>query len=113
MCGFCFVVGCIFSYFTVKTGSFWPAVVAHGALNGFAGVSIYFCNSIAPDPFVGPLPTGIIGGAFLIIVGLICFIKLKVPRRRRHSSRWAKSVFQEKMIVLPVNLLFPWVRSWY
>lgn len=79
MCGFCFVIGCIFSFVTIKTGSFWPAVVAHGALNGFAAASLCFSNNIAPNPFVGPLPTGFIGGAFLIVFGLICFFFLRLP----------------------------------
>lgn len=80
MCLFCFCAGCFFAWVTLRSGSFWPAAVAHGAMNGFAGASLMFLTSgYAADPFVGPLPTGYIGGAFLIAVGLLCFFTLRKP----------------------------------
>ncbi|MDO4732452.1 MAG: CPBP family intramembrane metalloprotease [Bacillota bacterium] len=71
---FCFSAGCLFSWLRMRTGSFWPAALAHGAMNGMASASALF---VAPgaeiSPFVGPLPTGIVGGCFFLLLGLLCF----------------------------------------
>lgn len=70
---FCLFVGSFFSFLAIRTGSFLPAAMAHGSLNGFAAISVFFTLGTA-NPFIGPLPTGIIGGIGLIIVGVICFV---------------------------------------
>lgn len=79
---FCFACGCLFSYITLRTGSFWPAALAHGALNGMASVSLVFlADATAANPFVGPLPTGWLGGLPLLAAGLLCFFLLsRKPR---------------------------------
>ncbi|NLF80243.1 MAG: CPBP family intramembrane metalloprotease [Clostridia bacterium] len=72
MCAFCLVVGTLFSYITLKTRSCLPAAVAHGSLNGFAAAGIMFTFSAANiNPFIGPAPTGIIGGSGFLITALI------------------------------------------
>ncbi|AFA49911.1 putative CAAX amino terminal protease family protein [Acetobacterium woodii DSM 1030] len=70
---FCLFIGSFFSFLAIRTGSFLPAAMAHGSLNGFAAISVFFTSG-TPSPFIGPLPTGIIGGIGLIIVGGICFV---------------------------------------
>lgn len=75
MCIFCIVVGVLFSYVTLRTSSCWPAVLAHGALNGSAGIGMLFYNysnagSGVLNSFIGPLPVGIIGGVAYIAVAL-------------------------------------------
>ncbi len=71
MCLFCTVMGILFSYVTLKTGSCLPAVLAHGALNGFASAPALFTKAGFGNPFVGPLPTGIIGGiGFILAAGV-------------------------------------------
>jgi membrane protease YdiL (CAAX protease family) len=42
MVGFCVVMGVLFGWTRLATGSIWPAVIAHGALNGAAGVIALF-----------------------------------------------------------------------
>lgn len=80
MIGFCFFCGCLFSYFAIKVGNFWPAALGHGALNGLASVGMLFTPAdFVPNPFIGPAATGIIGGAGLILAGLFCFFALKKP----------------------------------
>ncbi|MEG1316088.1 MAG: type II CAAX endopeptidase family protein [Oscillospiraceae bacterium] len=75
MCVFCIVVGTFLTYVSLKTGSFWPAAIAHGMLNGIAAVGIYFTAADkAPNPFVGPAATGILGGAGLIVLALVCLL---------------------------------------
>lgn len=72
---FCFFVGNFLSYATLKTGSFWPAALAHGSLNGCASLGLVFMvNAATADPFVGPVATGLLGGAGLIIAGLVSFL---------------------------------------
>jgi len=60
MCLFCITLGVLFSYVTLKTGSCIPAILAHGAVNGFAAMGLYF-TADGGNPFVGPAPMGIIG----------------------------------------------------
>lgn len=74
---FCIVNGVIFSFLTIKTGSCIPAVFAHGALNGFASVGILFINETGGDPFLGPAPTGIIGGSAFILCAVLMGVLLK------------------------------------
>ena len=69
MCLFCTVVGIFMSYITLKTQSCIPAVLAHGAINAFASIGIYFTVD-GGNPFVGPAPTG--------VIGMIAFIVLDV-----------------------------------
>lgn len=75
MCLFCVVMGIIFSYITIKTGSCIPAVLAHGMLNGFAAAGISFTSLENPyNVFLGPAPTGLIGGAgFIAAAGVFLF----------------------------------------
>lgn len=40
MVGFCVIWGIIFGWSRLATGSVWPAVIGHGALNGMAGVTV-------------------------------------------------------------------------
>lgn len=75
MCVFCIVMGVIFSYITIKTGSCLPAVLAHGSLNGIAAIGIYFTKD-GGNPFVGPAPTGIIGASAFIVVAIVMAVLL-------------------------------------
>lgn len=70
MCLFCTVVGVIFSYLSVKTDSVWPAVIGHGAINSFASVGLLFHRGEV-NMFLGPAPTGILGGSAFIITAII------------------------------------------
>lgn len=76
MCAFCIVMGVIFSYITIKTGSCLPAMLAHGSLNGFAAAGIGFTDGKSFSPFVGPAPTGIIGGWAFIVCAVVMAIAL-------------------------------------
>ena len=81
MCLFCTVLGVFFSYVTLKTGSCIPAILGHGAVNGFAAMGMYFTKD-GGDPFVGPTPTGIIGLIPFIIVAVIMILRLN----KKHVS---------------------------
>ena len=71
MCLFCIVAGVILSYITLKTKSCWPAVFAHGMMNGTASIGVIFlADPMAYDRFIGPVPTGILGAAFYLLAAL-------------------------------------------
>lgn len=69
MCLFCTVVGIFMAYITLKTKSCIPAVLAHGAMNAFASVGIYFTKD-GGNAFVGPAPTGILGMISFIVLDI-------------------------------------------
>jgi len=69
---FCVFFGMFLSWLAIQVRSAIPAAIAHGALNGFASIGIFFLKN-GPDPLVGPFPTGLIGGIGFIVAGIICF----------------------------------------
>ncbi|MBR4867478.1 MAG: CPBP family intramembrane metalloprotease [Clostridia bacterium] len=75
MCLFCITLGVLFSYVTLKTGSCIPAILAHGAVNGFAAMGLYF-TADGGNPFVGPAPMGIIGMLPFVIAALWTGLRL-------------------------------------
>ena len=75
MCGFCIVMGTLFSYISLRTGSVWPAVIAHGSINGFAAVAQLFYKGEL-NPFIGPIPSGIIGGLGFLAAAIVVMIIL-------------------------------------
>ena len=86
MCVFCIVAGTLFSYITLKTKSCWPAVLAHGALNGTASIGVLFlADPMAYDRFVGPVPTGVIGALAYIVVSV--WIVCKVRREETFDAQ--------------------------
>ena len=76
MCVFTTVAGCFFAWLTLRARSCLPAVFAHGALNGCASAPLMFM-ACAANPFIGPAPTGIIGGMGFIVAGIACLIALR------------------------------------
>lgn len=87
MCVFCIVAGTLFSYITLKTRSCWPAVLAHGALNGTASIGVIFlADPMAYDRFVGPVPTGIIGAAAYIMVAVWIVWKMRREEGETRSN---------------------------
>lgn len=73
---FCVFVGSLFSYLTLKTKSALPATIGHAMLNGFASIGTLFLATRNFNPFIGPIPVGIIGGMGFIIVGALCFFQI-------------------------------------
>ncbi|MBR2046247.1 MAG: CPBP family intramembrane metalloprotease [Agathobacter sp.] len=69
MCLFCTVIGIFMSYITLKTQSCIPAVLAHGAINAFASIGIYFTID-GGNAFIGPAPTGVIGMIAFIVLDI-------------------------------------------
>ena len=69
---FTFSAGVILAWVTLRGRSVWPAVIGHGAINGIAAVSALFIRG-QPPTLLGPLPVGITGMAFYLLVALVLF----------------------------------------
>ena len=79
MCLFCTMIGVFLSYVTIKTRSCIPAILGHGAINGFAAIGMYVTKD-GGNPFVGPAPMGIIGMIpFVLTAILMVMALLKTP----------------------------------
>ena len=85
MCLFCTVLGIFLSYISLKTKSCIPAVLAHGAINGFAAIGIYFTKD-GGNPFVGPAPTGVIGMIPFMVVAAVMVLDLKKGKGNERKS---------------------------
>lgn len=84
MCAFCTVFGVFLSYVTLRSGSCVPAVFGHGAMNGAAGAGLLLSAS-GGSPFVGPAPTGLVGGAALIACAVVMAALLRRREKRGES----------------------------
>jgi membrane protease YdiL (CAAX protease family) len=63
----------IFGWITIKSANVWPAVIAHGALNGIAALGLIFVNG-TPSTLLGPAPVGFIGGMGLTAAALVLLL---------------------------------------
>lgn len=73
MCLFGTVTGIIYSFLTLRTGSIFPAVFAHSAMNVMMSQAAQFTFD-GGNFFIGPAPTGILAGLPFIITAVICLV---------------------------------------
>ena len=57
----------------IKSGSVWPSVIGHGAVNGIAGVAVFFVKG-TPNPLLGPAAVGIIGMIGFAVVAVVLLL---------------------------------------
>jgi uncharacterized protein len=69
---FCVLLGILFGWTRLATGSIWPAVIAHGALNGSAGAVNLFAAANAPIDTAQAGITGWVG--WLLLSGVIAYL---------------------------------------
>ena len=67
---FCFAVGTLFAFVTMKTDSCIPAVIGHGAFNSLAAIGIFFTTS-GGKLLYGPSTAGLISVIPLLIFAVI------------------------------------------
>ncbi len=72
MIWFCIVLGTFIGWVTIRGGSVWPAVIAHGAINGIAGIGVLLVQGDV-NPLLGPMPVGVIGSIGFSVVAMILF----------------------------------------
>jgi uncharacterized protein len=76
-----FILGTFIGWGALRGGSVWPAVIGHGAINGIAGIYVFFTQS-NPNLLLGPSVAGLIGSLGLAVVALSIFFNknaLKPP----------------------------------
>lgn len=69
-------IGVYFGWLSLKGRSVWPAVLAHGALNGMASIGALFLKG-TPSLLLGPSPAGIIGVLPFTLIAIWILIKEK------------------------------------
>jgi membrane protease YdiL (CAAX protease family) len=85
MVWFTLVLGTFLGWVTLKARSVWPAVIGHAAVNGMANLGVIFVQG-EPNPLLGPLPVGLIGGAGFTVVALLLFLVPGALRPSLYSS---------------------------
>lgn len=81
MCGMCLALGTFFTFLSLRAHSCLPAVLAHGAFNGIAPLGLYITTGNY-NPFVGPAPTGIIGGFALLVTAVLLALVMARDEKR-------------------------------
>lgn len=76
MMALCVCFGILLTFVTVKTGSCLAAAVSHGAINSLAAAPAMF-SLAGGNPFIGPAPTGVIGGCGFIAMAVILLVVLR------------------------------------
>ncbi|MBK8417550.1 CPBP family intramembrane glutamic endopeptidase [Candidatus Villigracilis saccharophilus] len=74
MTWFTFILGTFIGWAALRADSVWPAVIGHGAINGIAGIYVFFTQG-SPNLVLGPSLAGIIGSWAIAVVALIIFLK--------------------------------------
>lgn len=72
---FTLCIGIFIGWVTLKAGSVWPAVFAHGALNGLAAIGLLFVKS-TPPLLLGPTPAGVFGVLPFTLAALLILLKI-------------------------------------
>jgi len=73
MVWFTLTLSVLLGWVTIKANSLWPAVIAHGALNGIAAPSLLFVRG-NPSSLLGPTPVGLIGGLGFTILAIVILL---------------------------------------
>lgn len=81
---YCVFLGAFMCYLTLRSGSVLSAAIVHGASNGAANSGILFLNGTL-NPFIGPVPLGIIGGLGWILAGV--FSLIAINRIKQNSEK--------------------------
>ena len=66
-------LGTFLGWVTLRSGSVWPAVIGHAAINGMGALPALFTLG-QPNMLLGPMVAGIIGGIGFIALALVLFI---------------------------------------
>ena len=73
MVWFSLFAGTLLGWLTYRARSVWPAVIGHAAINGMANLGVIFLQG-DPNPLLGPVPVGLVGGVGFTLVGLLLLL---------------------------------------
>ncbi|KAM9861619.1 CPBP family intramembrane glutamic endopeptidase [Leucobacter sp. BZR 635] len=79
--------GILFGWLRLRSGSVWPAVIAHGALNGAAGIFVLFGMAGAPLPLALVNPLGVSGWIVAAIVIAVLVLTGQFSRQPELAAR--------------------------
>lgn len=71
--GFCVIAGAIFAWLRLYSGSVWPPVIAHAAVNAWAGFPMLVGDAAAPPNLFLAGLFGLVGWALLAVLAVILF----------------------------------------
>ncbi|MFI7447112.1 lysostaphin resistance A-like protein [Nonomuraea sp. NPDC049714] len=69
--GFCVLAGVVFGWLRLRSGSVWPAVVAHASLNAVAPLTLLLGDAAAPPDLVVAGLSGVVGWVLLAACGAL------------------------------------------
>lgn len=69
-----FCIGVFIGWLALRSQSVWPAVFAHGSLNGTAAIGMLFLSRQAPM-LLGPTPAGIIAVIPFTVIAILILLK--------------------------------------
>ncbi|MEV7011116.1 CPBP family intramembrane glutamic endopeptidase [Streptosporangium sp. NPDC051022] len=75
---FCVVYGALLGWLRLFSGSVWPAVVGHGALNASASLILLVGDAAHPPNLAVAGITGLAGSALLAVIAAVLFRRLPV-----------------------------------
>jgi hypothetical protein len=64
----------LINWVTLRSGSVFPAVIAHGAINGIGSLMVLFTQG-QPNPLLGPTVVGLIGSLGFALVALALMLQ--------------------------------------
>ncbi|GAA1863047.1 hypothetical protein GCM10009813_25100 [Brevibacterium marinum] len=100
MIGGCVMIGVLLGWLRLRTGSVWPAVFAHGGLNGSSAMLLgLFIDAAAPTPDMALIAT--LGVAGWIVSALVIAVLLATGQFRRQPELGIKRPKPPKAVTTP------------
>lgn len=94
MVGFCVVFGVLIGWTRLQTNSVWPAVIAHGAINGSAGLAFVFHQATPP---LDPIQAGLTGwSGWILPIMCIAWLVLQSDLALRPVESTPRNTFPEE-----------------
>ena len=86
MLWFTMAFGVLLGWLTMRSKSIWPAVIAHGSLNGLAAISAYFMKG-NPPLLLGPFPVGVIASAPFAILAAYILLQTYITDKKQENIK--------------------------
>jgi membrane protease YdiL (CAAX protease family) len=83
---FCVILGALFGWLRLRSGSVWPSVIAHGSLNATAGLILLIGDAAHPPVLAIAGLTGLVGWAILAVVAFLVLKIWPVPAAVEEKS---------------------------
>jgi membrane protease YdiL (CAAX protease family) len=90
-----FILGTFLGWATLRGGSVWPAVIGHGAINGIAGIYVFFTQG-SPNLILGPSLVGIIGSWTIAVAALIILLNRDALKPSEYISSYKSNLDTEE-----------------